>query len=45
MMVSAGGYFEGLDHDISWHNVDREFNESSVEQLNRVDANFWAKDI
>ena len=25
-MISLDGYFEGPDHDISWHNVDREFN-------------------
>jgi dihydrofolate reductase len=27
MMVSVDGYFEGPDHDISWHNVDSEFSE------------------
>ncbi len=26
-MVSLDGYFEGVDHDVSWHNVDAEFNE------------------
>ncbi len=38
MMVSADGYFEGLDHDISWHNVDDEFNEFSIEQMSLVDT-------
>lgn len=26
MMVSLDGYFEGVNHDLSWHNVDEEFN-------------------
>jgi dihydrofolate reductase len=26
MMVSMDGYFEGEGHDLSWHNVDEEFN-------------------
>ncbi len=26
MMVSVDGYFEGVGHDLSWHNVDAEFN-------------------
>lgn len=25
MMVSVDGYFEGPNHDLSWHNVDKEF--------------------
>lgn len=33
MMVSVDGYFEGMDHDISWHNVDAEFNVFANEQL------------
>ena len=28
MMVSADGYFEGSDHDITWNNVDAEFNKT-----------------
>ena len=32
MMVSVDGYFEGLNHDLSWHNVDAEFNEFVHEQ-------------
>ena len=31
--VSANGLFEGSDHNISWHNVDDEFNQFAVEQL------------
>lgn len=32
MMVSVDGYFEGPNHDISWHNVDEEFNTFVHEQ-------------
>jgi dihydrofolate reductase len=31
--LSLGGYFEGLNHDLSWHNVDHEFNRFAIEQL------------
>jgi dihydrofolate reductase len=33
MLVSLDGYFEGPDHDLSWHNVDAEFH-SFVEEQN-----------
>ncbi len=36
-LVSLDGYFEGLKRDISWHNVDAEFNEYAIEMLNSVD--------
>jgi dihydrofolate reductase len=38
MMVTLDGFFEGPDHDIDWHNVDEEFNEFAIDQLNEVDA-------
>ncbi len=38
MMVSLDGYFEGPDHDLSWHNVDEEFNKFAIEQLNEADT-------
>jgi len=38
MMVSLDGYFEGPVKDISWHNVDEEFNEYAIETLSRVDT-------
>lgn len=38
MMVSLDGYFEGPDHDLSWHNVDDEFNEFAVKQLKEADT-------
>jgi dihydrofolate reductase len=56
MMVSLDGYFEGRHHDISWHNVDQEFNDFAVKQLDEVDtlifgartyrlmADFWPTD-
>ena len=38
MLTSLDGYFEGTGRDISWHNVDEEFNEFAIEQLNTVDT-------
>ena len=32
-MPSLDGYFEGPDHDLSWHNVDDEFNKFAIGQL------------
>jgi len=37
-LVTLDGYFEGLNRDISWHNVDEEFNEYAVDMLNSVDT-------
>jgi len=37
MLTSLDGYFEGLNRELDWHNVDEEFNEFSIEQLNSVD--------
>ena len=31
--LSLDGYFEGSNHDLSWHNVDHEFNKFAIEQL------------
>ena len=38
MMVTLDGFFEGPDHEIDWHNVDEEFNEFAILQLDEVDA-------
>ncbi len=38
MLISLDGYFEGPDHDLSWHHVDSEFNEFAVEQTSAVDT-------
>ena len=55
MTTSIDGYFEGPNHDISWHNVDEEFNEFAIEQLRQTDIilfgrrtyqlfeNYWPK--
>jgi dihydrofolate reductase len=36
MNISVDGYFEGPNHDISWHNVDEEFNDFATEQLRQT---------
>ena len=36
-LVTLDGYFEGRNRDISWHNVDAEFNEYAIAMLNSVD--------
>jgi dihydrofolate reductase len=38
IITSVDGYFEGPNHDISWHNVDDEFNEFAIEQLRQTDT-------
>ncbi len=35
-MVTIDGFFEGPDHDIYWHNVDKEFNEYAIAQLDEI---------
>lgn len=37
-MVSLDGYFEGNDHDLSWHNVDEEFETFANTQLDETDT-------
>ena len=37
-MVSLDGYFEGPNQDISWHNVDAEFNDFAIKQLDEIGA-------
>lgn len=53
MLTSLDGFFEGPNHEIDWHNVDEEFNEFAIKQLNEIDtllfgrvtyqlmANYW----
>ncbi|HZT98215.1 MAG TPA: dihydrofolate reductase family protein [Ktedonobacteraceae bacterium] len=38
MMVTVDGFFEGPNHEIDWHNVDEEFNEFAIQQLNDIDT-------
>jgi dihydrofolate reductase len=52
-LITLDGFFEGSGKDISWHQVDDEFNEFAIEQLSSTDglifgrvtyqlmANFW----
>ncbi len=35
-MMTMDGFFEGPDHDISWHNTDEEFGNFANEQLNQT---------
>ncbi len=35
-MITLDGYFEGPNHDLSWHNVDQEFGEFAVAQLREI---------
>jgi len=35
-MVTLDGFFEGPNQDISWHNVDQEFNEFAIAQLQTI---------
>jgi dihydrofolate reductase len=37
-MTSLDGFFEGPDRDINWHNVDDEFNQFAIDQLQEVDT-------
>jgi len=37
-MVTLDGFFEGPNQDISWHNVDEEFNQFAIEQTTTVGA-------
>lgn len=43
MMVSLDGFFEGPNHDLSWHHVDAEFNEFAIEQTKVVDTLLFGK--
>ena len=38
MMVSIDGYFEGMNREIDWHNVDAEYNKYACEFLNTIDT-------
>ena len=38
MSISLDGFFEGPNHDITWHNVDEEFNKFAIDQLRETDT-------
>src|SRR5262245_33678488 len=35
-MISLDGFFEGPNGDLSWHNVDEEFNQFAIEQTSSL---------
>ena len=37
-LITLDGFFEGPNQDISWHNVDEEFNDFAIEQLQTMGA-------
>ena len=41
--ISLDGYFEGPNHDLSWHHVDEEFNEFAVEMLENNGAQLFGR--
>lgn len=43
MMISLDGYMEGLDHDLSWHHVDEEFNAFAAKQMQEADTILMGK--
>ena len=45
MTLSLDGYFEGENHDISWHNVDEETNKFAIEMLKEVDLFIFGRRI
>ncbi len=57
MMVSLDGFFEGPNQELDWHNVDEEFDEFTIDQLDETDtilfgrktyemmASFWPSDV
>lgn len=36
-LITVDGFFEGPNQEIDWHNVDAEFNELAIQQLDSVD--------
>ncbi|MBI1743634.1 hypothetical protein HYR54_11315 [Candidatus Acetothermia bacterium] len=38
MLTTLDGFFAGPNGELDWHNVDEEFNEFAIDQLNSVDT-------
>jgi dihydrofolate reductase len=36
-LISLDGFFEGPDKELDWHNVDAEFNDFAIQQLDSID--------
>lgn len=45
MSQSLDGFFEGPNHDLSWHLVDDEFNQFAIEQMKSTDLFLWGRRI
>lgn len=45
MSLSVDGYFEGLNHDLSWHHIDDEVNRFAIEQLEKTDVFLWGRRV
>jgi dihydrofolate reductase len=45
MSLSLDGYFEGPNHDISWHRIDDEVNKFAIRQLRETDLFLWGRRI
>lgn len=55
-LISLDGFFEGPNKELDWHNVDKEFNDFAIQQLDSIDlilfgrityemmASFWPTD-
>ena len=43
--LSLDGYFEGPNHDISWHNVDDQVKRFAIEQLRGTDLFLWGRRV
>lgn len=45
LSLSLDGYFEGSNHDLSWHNVDDEVIKFAIQQLKETDLYLWGRRI
>lgn len=45
MSISLDGFFEGPNHDLSWINVDDEFDKFAIEMLKETDLFLWGRRI
>ena len=43
MMLSLDGYFEGPNHNLSWHSVDKELNRFVIQEMKEVDLIIFGK--
>ncbi len=42
-LVTLDGFYAGPNGDIDWHNVDEEFNQFAIKQLNEIDVLLFGK--